>query len=166
LESKCPCNNQSIIRRQDWLKQLRDGPLHWEIALGDFLETLESWLRLNNFDNAKWICRQWVEIIMKKFATKILEARKKGWRGNTQPVMDLGGHTSKKVGCTLPELPNTIFMVVIRCVSNGYNISLSPNQLQAVYNDERHWEEQIDFINKNKHLKEPYILTLRSKCTL
>jgi hypothetical protein len=30
----------------------------------------------------------------------------------------------------------------------------------------RHWEELIDFINKNGRPKEPYILTLRFKCTL
>jgi len=30
------------------------------------LETFESWLRLDNFDNAEWICRQWVEMFLKK----------------------------------------------------------------------------------------------------
>jgi len=50
--------HQSIIEAQNRLKQLRDGPLHWEMAVADFLETFESWLPLDNFDNAKWIRQQ------------------------------------------------------------------------------------------------------------
>jgi len=41
-----------------------------------------------------------------------------------------------------------------------------PKQLQASYTDVRHWEELVDFIDKNGGPKEPYILTLMFKCTL
>jgi hypothetical protein len=51
-------------------------------------------------------------------------------------------------------------------VLNGKDIVLSPNQLQAVYTDVRHWEELIDFINKNKVPKEPYTPMAMFKCTL
>jgi hypothetical protein len=57
-------------------------------------------------------------------------------------------------------------MVVICSVSKGSDIVLFPTQLQATYTDVRQWEELMDFINKNKHLKEPYTLTSRVKCTL
>jgi len=60
------------------LKQLRNGPLHWATAVADFLETFESWLPLDIFDNAEWIHPQWVEMILKKCATEIREVRKKG----------------------------------------------------------------------------------------
>jgi hypothetical protein len=42
-----------IIQRQNGLKQLRDGPLHWEMAVADFLETFETWQPVENFDNAE-----------------------------------------------------------------------------------------------------------------
>jgi len=57
-------------------------------------------------------------------------------------------------------------MVVICRVSNGNDFVLSPNQLQAAYTDVRHWDELIDFINKNGRPSEPYILTSKFKCTL
>jgi len=47
--------HQSIMRGQNRLKQLRDGPLHWETAVADFLETFETWLPLANFNDAEWI---------------------------------------------------------------------------------------------------------------
>jgi len=80
--------------------------------------------------------------------------------------MDLGERASKKAKSNLPELPNSMYMVVICWVSNAKDIVLSPNQLQAAYTDVRHWEELIDFINKNRRPKEPYTLTFRFKCTL
>jgi len=46
---------RSIIQGQNCLKQLRDGPLHSETAVADFLETFETWLPLENCDNAEWI---------------------------------------------------------------------------------------------------------------
>jgi len=127
-----------IIRGQNRLKQLRDGPLHWETAVADFLETFESWLPLDNFDNAEWIRQQWVEMFLKKCASEIWEARKKGRRGNKRPATDLGECASKKARSNLPELPNTTFMVVICRVTNSNDIVLSPNQLQAAHTDVRH----------------------------
>jgi len=53
----------SIIWGQNRLNRLRDGPLHWEMAVADFLETFERWLLVDNCDIAKWIRRQWVEMI-------------------------------------------------------------------------------------------------------
>jgi len=59
-----------------------------------------------------------------------------------------------------------MFMVVIRWVSKGNNIIVSRNQLQALYTDIRHWEELIDFIDRNEGLKQLSILTSMFKCTL
>jgi len=39
-------------------------------------------------------------------------------------------------------------------------------QLQALYPDVRHWEELIDFIEKNCDLIEPYCLAALYKCNL
>ena len=47
--------HRSIILGQNRLKQIRDGPLHWETVVANLLETFEMWLRLENFDNAEWI---------------------------------------------------------------------------------------------------------------
>ena len=101
-----------------------------------------------------------------KCAREIREVRKKRRRGNKRPATDLGECTSNKARSNLPELPNTTFMVVICRVSNGNDIVLSPNQLQAAYTDVRHWDELIDFIIKNGRPTEPYILTSKFKCTL
>ena len=105
-------------------------------------------------------------MFVKRCASEIREARKKGRRGNKRPATDLGERASKKARSNLPELPNTTFMVVICRVSNGNDIVLSPNQLHAAYTDVRHWDELIDFINKNGRPTEPYILTSKFKCTL
>jgi hypothetical protein len=48
LEKKHPSN----IRGQNSLKKLRDAPLRWEMAVGDCLQTFETWLPLEIFDNA------------------------------------------------------------------------------------------------------------------
>ena len=45
----------SIIREHNFLKQLQDGPLDWEMAVADYLESFEPWLPLQNFDNAEWM---------------------------------------------------------------------------------------------------------------
>jgi len=45
--------HRSTIPGQNRLKQLRDGPLRWVMAVADFLDTFETWLPLENFDNAK-----------------------------------------------------------------------------------------------------------------
>ena len=71
----------------------------------------------------------------------------------------MGECASKKPRSNLPELPNTTFKVVISWVSNGKDMVLAPKQLQALYTDVRHWEELIDFIDKNGGPRKPYIMT-------
>jgi len=105
-------------------------------------------------------------MFLKKCASEIWKASKKGRRGNKRPTTDLREHTSKKLRGNLPELLNTTFMVVIRRMSNGKDIVLSPNQLQAMYNDVRHWKELIVFIYNNRRPNAPYILKWRFKCAL
>jgi hypothetical protein len=70
--------HRTIIRWQTRLKQHRDGPPHWERAVADFLERFETKFPFDNFDNAEWIPRQWVEMFLKKCPSKIREPRKKG----------------------------------------------------------------------------------------
>ena len=82
--------HRSIIRGQNHQDQLPDGPLHWETAVADFLETFETWLHLENFNNAARIRRQWEEMFLKKGASEVRETRNKGRRGNKRPVTDLG----------------------------------------------------------------------------
>jgi len=103
----------SIIWGQSRLKQLQDGPRHWETAVADFLETFDAWLPLGNFDNIEWIRRQSVEMFLKKCASEVREARKKGNLGNKRSVTDLGERAGTKSRANLPELPITAFMVVI-----------------------------------------------------
>jgi len=158
--------HRSIIRGQNRLKQLRNGPLHWESAVAEFLETFETWLPLENFHNAEWIRRQRVEMFWKKCASEVREPRKKGRRGNKRPAMDLGERAGKKARDNLPELPNTTFIIVIRRVPNGDNDQTSSMQLQGLYTDVRHWEELIDFIEQNCSPKDPYSLTAIYKCNL
>jgi len=83
-----------------------------------------------------------------------------------QLATDLGELAGQKVKSNLPELPNTIFMAVIRWVLDGNDNVRSPTQLQAPYTDVKHWKELIDFTNKNGCPKEPYILTSKFQCTL
>ena len=66
----------------------------------------------------------------------------------------------------LPEFPNTTFTVKISWESNGKDMVLAPKQLQASYTDIRHWEELVDFIDKNGGPKERYLLKSMFKCTL
>jgi len=80
--------------------------------------------------------------------------------------MDLGESVDKKAWSNLPEFLNTLFMVVIRWVSNGKDFILSPKQLQGSYSVVRHWEELVNFIDKNSDTKEPYILKSMFKCNL
>jgi hypothetical protein len=127
----------------------------WETADADFWETFETWLPLENFDNAKWIWRQWVEMFLMKCASEVREGRKKGRRGNKRRATDLGECAGKIAKGNLPELPNATFMVVIRRVPNSYNHQTSSMQLQALYTDVSHWEEQIDFIEENCSANEP-----------
>jgi hypothetical protein len=158
--------HRSIIRGQNRLKQVRDGPLHGEMAVADVLVTFETWLPLDNLDNAELIRRQWVEMFLKKCASEIRKARQKARQGNMRPATDLGEHTGNKARSNLLELPNTTFTVMIHWVSNGKDMILGPKQLQPLYTDVGHWEELLDFIDKNGSLKEPYILRSMFKCTL
>jgi len=57
-------------------------------------------------------------------------------------------------------------MVVIRRLPNDNNDQTSSIQLQASYTDVRHWEELIDFIEKNCSPNELYCLTAIFKCNL
>ena len=43
---------------------------------------------------------------------------------------------------------------------------LALKQLQVSYIAARHWEELIDFIDKNRSLKDPYIMSAMFMCTL
>jgi hypothetical protein len=105
-------------------------------------------------------------MFLKKCASNIPVARKKGRLGHMRPATDLVERVSKRARSILPALPNTMFIVVICQVSNGKDVVLSPNQLKPVYTNVRHWEELIDFLDKNGRPEEPYTLTSRFKCTL
>ena len=78
------------------MKQLRDGPLRREMAVADFIETFETWLPLDNFDNAESTRRQWVEMFLKKCVSELREARKKGRRGTMRPATELGERAGKQ----------------------------------------------------------------------
>jgi hypothetical protein len=78
----------------------------------------------------------------------------------------LGERAGKNATGNIPELPNSTFMVVIGRVPNGNNDRTSSMQFQASYTDGRHWEELIDFIEKNCCPKEPYCLTALYKCNM
>jgi hypothetical protein len=157
---------QSIIPGQNCLKQMRNGPLPSEMAVADFCETFNTWLPLENFYNAEWIRRQWVEMFLKKCGSEVQERTKKGRRGNKRPGRDLGEHACKKTRGNVPELANTTFIVVIRQVPNNNNNPTSTLQFQPSYTDVRHWEKLIDFIDKNCSPTEPYCMTVLYKCNL
>jgi hypothetical protein len=151
--------HRSSILGQNCFKQQQDGPQHWELAVAEFLEIFEKWLPLENLDNADWIQQQWVDDFLKKCASEVPEARKKGRQGKKRSAMDSGERTRHKERDNVTELPNTTFMVVIRRVPNGNNDPTSCMQLQASYTDVRHRYELIDFIEKNCGPKEPYCRT-------
>jgi len=136
------------------------------MAVADFFETFETWLALENFDNAEWIWQQWVEMILKKCVSKVWQVTKKGRWGNMGPATDLEERKGKNTSGNLPQLPNTTFMVVIRRVANGINAQTTSMQLQSSYTDVRHWEELSDFIEQNCGPKELYCLTAIYKCNL
>jgi hypothetical protein len=107
-----------------------------------------------------------MEIFLKNWASEIREARKKGRRGKKRGAKDLTEHGGKMARRNLPELPYTTFTVMIHWVSNGKDMVLAPKQCQAWNTDVRHWEELVDFIDKNGGPKQPYIITSIVKCTL
>jgi hypothetical protein len=118
--------HRSIIRGQNRLKQVQDRPLYWETAVADFLAIFETWVPLVNFDTAERIRCQWVEMILKKCASEIREARKKGRQGNKRPVMDLGECVGNQARSHHTVLPNTMVTVMIHWVSNGKDFVLAP----------------------------------------
>ena len=99
------------MRLQNCLKQLRARPLHWEMAVADFLMAFETWQALETFDNPEWIWRHSVERCWRKCAIVVREARKKGRRGNKRPATDFAGYAGKPERSNLPELPNSTFLV-------------------------------------------------------
>jgi len=157
---------QSIIWGQNCLKQVPDGPLDRETAVADSLETLENMLSFESFDHGNWIRRQWVEMVSKKCASDVWEVRKRRMEGNKWEVT----HWRARMGTTargnLPEVPYTTFMVVIYPVRNGNNDQISSIQLHASYRDVRRWDELINFIEEDCHLKQPYCLTAIYQCNL
>jgi len=52
-------------------------------------------------------------------------------RVNEWPATNLWDRTSTKAKSNNPELPNTTLMDLLRRVSNGKDLVLSPNQLDA-----------------------------------
>jgi len=134
--------------------------------VADCLETFKTRLGLENFDNAEWILRQWVERFLKKGANEVWEVRMKGKQGNMRPVTDFRLRRGNIARCDLPALRNTSSIVVIRWVLNGNSDQTSSMQLQALYTNLRHWEELIDFIQKKCGRKEPCCVTAIYKCIL
>jgi len=55
---------------------------------------------------------------------------------------------------------------MIHRVSIGKDMVIAPKQLQACYTDVRHWEELVDFIDKNGVPNEPCIPRSLFKCIL
>jgi len=158
--------HQSMIRGQNRWKKVWDGPLHREMAVADRLASFKNWLLLICSDSSEWIRRQWDGMFLMKCASEMPEARKEGRQGNTWPVTHLGVRRGTKARSNLPEVPTTMFTVVIRWVSNGNDFILAPKQLQASYPDVGQWEELVDFIDKNGGPQELYILTSMFKCIL
>jgi len=156
----------SIIPGQNCLNQLQDEPLHWAMAVAELWKTFENWLCLKCFDHAEWIWRQWVKMFLKTCASEVWEVRKKGSQGNRRTTPDLGERAGHNVRSNVPELGNTTFIVVMCWARNGNNDQPSSNQLQAFYTDMRHWEEWLDFIEKDCCPKEPDCLTAIYKCNL
>jgi len=59
-----------------------------------------------------------------------------------------------------------MFMVMIQWVLNGTGMVLAAKQLHTSYTDVRHWEELVDFIDKNGCPKEQFISPSLFQCTL
>jgi len=72
--------------------------------------------------------------------------------------MDLGESTGIKECDNLPELSNTMFMVVSCWVWNSKINLLFPEYLQALYADVRRLKEPVDLIEKNGGQKELHIV--------
>src|SRR5882757_9280693 len=102
----------------------------------------------------------------KNCGSMVWEARKKGRRNNTRPVTDFGEPVGHEAKYSLPQLPNTPFMVLIRLMSNSNNEETSSMQPQALYPEVKNWEEMIDIIENKCHPKKPYCPTALYQCNL
>jgi len=130
------------------------------------LVTFNTKLPLQNFNNAEWIRRQWVEMVIKKCATEVQEERKKGRRGNKRPATDVADRAGHKLRVKVPELQNTTFMVVIHRVLNCNDSPTSSMECLAPYTDVRHCEQLIELFEKTCSPQEPYRPTELYKGTL
>jgi len=70
-------------------------------------------------------------------------------------VTDIREHAGQHARGDVPEMLNTIFMVLILAVPNGNNHQTSNNQCRALCSDDRYWEKLIAFVEKKCGLKEP-----------
>jgi len=117
-----------IIQTKNCLKQLPDGTLHWAKVVVNYLQTFQNWLQWANDDTAKWNRREWIEMVLLKYALHIWELTKQGRRGNEQLATDLGELTGTTAKGNLPELPDATFIVVILWVSNNKDNMMLPNK--------------------------------------
>jgi len=95
--------------------------------------------------------------VFKEMCKRNLRGEEKGMARQQATGNRFGRACGQKARSNLRELPNTTFTVMIHWVSNRKDMVLAPKQLQASYTDVRHWEELVDFINKNGGPKDPYI---------
>jgi len=108
------------------MQHLLNGPQYSKSVVEDALDTFENCLPLDYYEYAE--CIQWlqVEMLLKTCASGIQGVRKKGRRSNIQPAMNLGVSVGKQARGNLPELPNTMIMVVIAWLPNGDDIIKTP----------------------------------------
>jgi len=67
------------------------------MVVADLLVTFTTWLASENFDNAKWIWQQWVEMLLKKCASEVRKTWKNGQQSKKRLVTDFGKCRSTKV---------------------------------------------------------------------
>lgn len=97
----------------------------------------------------------------KKCGSEIWEVKKNHRLGKKEPATQLGEWVGNIVRSTLPELPNTSSMVVIRWVLNHNDVVLVSNQLDALNTNVIYQEQLIHFINRNRGPEETLTLTLK-----
>jgi len=81
--------HHGIIWGKNIWKQLRNTLLHSAPDINAYFMSFEYWELLNDFHNAEWIWRQWIQIFWKVYTRDIQKWRKKGKRGEKWPAMDL-----------------------------------------------------------------------------
>jgi hypothetical protein len=89
------------------------------MRVADIFETIQTWLPLDNIDNAEWIQLQWVEMILIICSIEVQNARKTGLRGNKRPRSNVAERIVLKARGNLPERPNTTFILLIGQGRNG-----------------------------------------------